>query len=223
MKFEDLKLNYGYPLQLQTTNAVGQAERYSCRLIGCLPGRSILLSVPKVGGKLMKFRSSQKLVVRLMVDNGIGIFASVVETQTQDPYAILHISYPENVSFKGIRSATRVVQNLPVEITNVTRSDRPSLAGVMADISISGTRIELANDIADIGESLELRMLAEIRDVKREMILVGIVRSRVEPTENQNEDVSICYGVEFGQQTEEQRLLMYAYVFNQMALQDHFS
>ena len=31
------------------------------------------------------------------------------------------------------------------------------------------------------------------------------------------------YGLEFTEQTEEQRLLMYTYVFNQMAIQEHSS
>src|SRR5690606_30080224 len=120
MRFEELKLAYGYPLQLQTNSLSGQPERFSCRLIGCLPGRSILLSVPKQSGRLVKFRTGQKIVVRMMVDNGIGIFAGIVEIQTQDPYPILHLSYPESVTFKGIRNATRVAVREKVTITNTS-------------------------------------------------------------------------------------------------------
>ena len=124
MKFEELKLTYGYPLQLQTATLAGQAERFSCRLIGCLPGRSILLSVPKQAGKLIKFRVGQKIVVRLMIDNGIGVFAGIVESQTQDPYPILHLSYPDAVTFKGIRGATRVAVREKIEITNLSMESK---------------------------------------------------------------------------------------------------
>ncbi len=221
MKFEELKLTYGYPLQLQTASLAGQPERYSCRLIGCLPGRSILLSVPKQGGKLIKFRAGQKIVVRLMIDNGIGIFACIVESQTQDPYPILHLSYPETVTFKGIRGATRVAVRENIEATNMSMESKILASGFICDMSISGTRIELSDDIAEIGDTLELRANVNIRDVKRDLILTGVIRSRVDPTDNLAEGVLVSYGLEFTNQAEEHRLIMYAYVFNQMALQEN--
>ena len=221
MKFEELKLTYGYPLQLQTATLAGQPERFSCRLIGCLPGRSILLSVPKQAGKLVKFRTGQKIVVRLMIDNGIGIFAGVVESQTQDPYPILHLSYPESVTFKGIRGATRVAVREKIDVTNMSMEAKHTVSGFISDMSISGTRIELGDDIAEIGDTLELRALVDIRDVKRELILTGVIRSRIDPTDNLSEGVLVSYGLEFINQPDEQRLVMYAYVFSQMALQEN--
>jgi Flagellar protein YcgR/PilZ domain len=221
MKFEELKLTYGYPLQLQTATLAGQPERFSCRLIGCLPGRSILLSVPKQAGKLIKFRAGQKIVVRLMIDNGIGIFAGIVESQTQDPYPILHLSYPETVTFKGIRGATRVAVREKIEVTNVSVESKIKASGFISDMSISGTRIELSEDIAEIGDTLELRAQVDIRDVKRDLILTGVIRSRVDPTDNLGEGVLVSYGLEFTSQTDENRLVMYAYVFNQIALQEN--
>jgi hypothetical protein len=221
MKFEELKLTYGYPLQLQIATLAGQPERFSCRLIGCLPGRSILLSVPKQAGKLVKFRAGQKIVVRLMIDNGIGIFAGIVESQTQDPYPILHLSYPESVTFKGIRGATRVAVREKIDVTNMSMEAKHTVSGFISDMSISGTRIELGDDIAEIGDTLELRALVDIRDVKRELILTGVIRSRIDPTDNLSEGVLVSYGLEFINQPDEQRLVMYAYVFSQMALQEN--
>ena len=221
MKFEELKLTYGYPLQLQTATSLGQTERFSCRLIGCLPGRSILLSVPKQAGKLVKFRTGQKIVVRLMIDNGIGIFACSVESQTQDPYPILHLTYSESVTFKGIRGATRVVVREKIEVINTVMESKQKASGFISDMSISGARIELGDDIAEIGDTLELRGQVVIRDVTRELILTGVVRSRVDPTDNVEEGVLVSYGLEFTKQSDEQRLVMYAYVFNQMALQEN--
>lgn len=223
MKFEELKLAYGYPLQLQTTPSAGQPERFSCRLIGCLPGRSILLSVPKQGGRLVKFRPGQKIVVRLMVDNGIGIFASIVEIQTQEPYPLLHLSYPESVTFKGIRNATRVAVHEKIDVTNTSRELKPTAIGFISDISISGARIELVSDIAEIGNMLELRAQVDIRGIGQELILIGLIRSRVDPADNRDDGALVSYGVEFIKQSDAQHLVIYAYVFNQMALQEHSS
>ncbi len=221
MKFEDMNLTYGCPLQLQSSNSSGQPERFSCRLIGCLPGRSILLSVPKVGGKLIRFRTGQKVVTRLMVDNGIGIFASVVETQTADPYPILHIAYPENVSFKGIRSATRVAIEEPVAIVNLSTGDNKSTLGALVDISISGARVEVVGKIGEIGNILQLNLKVNVAGIVRDLSVEAIIRSRVEPeSRDANNTETITYGIQFTETDEDRRLLLYAYVYAQIGNED---
>ncbi len=216
MKFEDLKLEPGYPLQLQTNNA-GQPERYSCRMVGFLPGRSLLLSVPRVAGKYVKFRPGQKLVARMMVENGIGIFACVVEAQTTEPYPILHVSYPEKVSFKGIRGATRVAVNQAVSVTPAV-TDQPVVAGNVADISISGARLELDAPIGEVGDRIRLQSKVTILDICRDLALDAVIRSRVErSTQEIDDNLPAVYGVEFVEHDEESLLLLYAYVFSQIA------
>jgi hypothetical protein len=219
MKFEDMKLVYGYPLQLQTSGATGQPERFSCRLIGCLPGRSILLSVPKSAGKLVRFRPGQKVVARLMVDNGIGIFASVVEVQTADPYPILHIGYPDNVSFKGIRGATRVAVEQAVVVTNLSKTDIPLAAGSIMDISVTGARLGVTAELGDIGDKLQLSFNVNVAGIARELAIEAIIRSRVEGEQQAFSD-EITYGVEFIAPPEDGRLLLYAYVYAQICSEE---
>lgn len=219
MKFEDMKLIYGYPLQLQTSNSAGQPERFSCRLIGCLPGRSILLSVPKLAGKLVRFRPGQKVVARLMVDNGIGIFASTVETQTADPYPILHISYPDNVSFKGIRGATRVAIDQPVDVANLTVISDKTIPASMVDVSVTGARVESMAAFGDIGNKIQIAMSVGVANIIRELTLEAIIRSRgdVDP---QSPSGVIAYGIEFIEPEEDKRLLLYAYVYAQIGSEE---
>lgn len=220
MKFEDLKLAFGYPLQLQATSLSGQPERFSCRLIGCLPGRTLLMSVPKQSGKLVRFRVGQKMVVRLMIDNGIGIFGGVVEAQTTDPYPILHLSYPESVTFKGIRGATRVAVQEKVDITSTLNEVSTTTSGFIADISISGCRIELGEDIAEVGDRITIKAEVDIRGLKRNLLLNGIVRSRVDPTDHVEEGALVSYGIEFTEHSEDEQLVIYAYVFSHLASQE---
>jgi Flagellar protein YcgR/PilZ domain len=222
MKFEDLKLNYGYPLQLQTAGVAGQSERYSCRLIGCLPGRSILLSVPKLAGKLVRLKQGQKIIVRLMIDNGIGVFASQIETQTIEPYPILHILYPETITFKGIRGATRVGVDQGVSIKNIT--DESQSEGMIVDISVTGARVELAAPIGKIGDEVEVAASVMIQEVKRNFKIRAIIRSQVETLEDSKlGGLTTSYGLEFVEKEEENRLIMYAYVYSQMAIQENRS
>lgn len=217
MKLEDLRLAYGYPLQLQMNNSAGQPERFSCRLIGCMPGRSVLLSVPRAAGKLLRFRAGQKMVVRMMVDNGIGIFACVVETQTSDPVPILYVSYPEQVSFKGIRGATRVSVEQAVQVRNLSTINEEVINGVVADISISGARMELAEPIGEIGDKISITGRVKILDIERSLTVSAIIRSRLErSTQEADKDLPAVYGVEFIEEDEERRLLLCAYVFGKI-------
>ncbi len=219
MKFEDMKLIYGYPLQLQTSNGAGQPERFSCRLIGCLPGRSILLSVPKLAGKLVRFRAGQKVVARLMVDNGIGIFVSVVDVQTADPYPILHISYPDNVSFKGIRGATRVAIDEPVQMRNLNTPSDEILQGSVVDVSVTGARIEAMSDFGEIGNKIQVTMRVGVANIIRDLSLEAFIRSSGE-VDPQNAESVVAYGVEFIEPDEDRRLLLYAYVYAQIGSEE---
>jgi hypothetical protein len=221
MKFEDMKLSYGYALQLQIVGADGQSERFSCRLIGCIPERSILMSVPKAGGKPVRFKPGQKVVTRLMVDNGIGIFASVVEAQTLDPYPILHIAYPDMVSFKGIRGATRVAIDQSVNVVNTLDKYKKSLEGGIVDISITGARIELTSEIGDIGDRLQLSLVVNVAGLVRPLVMEAIIRSRFSPeVQGQKGTDKITYGLQFIEPDDDRRLLLYAYVYAQIGSED---
>ncbi|MBK8186946.1 MAG: flagellar brake protein [Cellvibrio sp.] len=224
MKFEDLKLSYGYPLQLQTAGVAGQSERYSCRLIGCLPGRSILVSVPKHAGKLVRLKQGQKIIVRLMIDNGIGVFAVQVEMQTVDPYPILHLSYPESITFKGIRGATRVGVEQAVSVRNLSDTTLLPTDGLIVDISVTGTRVELTAPVGKIGDEVELVSSVMIMEVQRECRVKAIIRSQVETLEDSKlGGLTTSYGLEFVEKEEERRLVMYAFVYSQMAIQENRS
>lgn len=221
MKFEDLKLTYGYPLQVQVNNSTGQPERYSCRLIGCIPGRSVLLSVPRATGKLLRFRAGQKIVVRMMVENGIGVFASTVETQTAEPYPILHLNYPEQLSFKGIRGATRVNVDLPIQVTNLSAINEAVMNGVIADISITGARMELQGPVGEIGDKINITAKVAVLNIVRTLVVDAVIRSRLErSTQEADKDLPAVYGVEFIEEDEEKRLLLCTYVFSRI-VDDH--
>lgn len=153
-----------------------------------------------------------------MVDNGIGVFVALVDVQTVDPYPILHISYPENVSFKGIRSATRVGVDLPMELANASTSGGSKTPGLISDISISGARIELSDVVGAIGDTVEITAQVDIQNVKRELKVQGIIRSRVEAAEHQDPGLPVSYGLQFTETNEEELLILYAYVYSQMAL-----
>lgn len=212
MKFEDFKLPYGYPMQLQAADS--ETARINARLLGCIPGRNIMLSQPR-GARL---RTGQKLIVRVMAANGICLFPATLESTVNLPVPMLCLSYPAAVQFKEIRGATRVDVDLGVEVANLSALEERKTQGKISDISLLGAKVELAEAIAEVGEELQLGMTVSIASLTRELSIKSLVRSRVERSTRENEEeFSAVYGVEFAENEEDQLLGLYAYVYSSMA------
>jgi hypothetical protein len=175
--------------------------------------------VPKLAGKLVRLHTGQKVVARLMVDNGIGIFSSTVEIQTADPYPILHINYPDNVSFKGIRGAIRVVVDQPVQVVNLTVNSDSTISASVVDVSVIGARIEALSEFGDIGNKIQITMSVGVANIVRDLTLDALIRSRGE-VDPLNANGAIAYGVEFMEPEEDKRLLLYAYVYTQIGSEE---
>ncbi len=217
MKFEDLKVAYGYPLQLQTRSAGGQPQRFGCRLVGCLPGQAILVTQPRME-KGPRLRSGQKIVLRMMVANGIGLCACTVESASNTPFPVLYLSYPASVNFKQIRGATRVDVQLPVQAINTSSLNDLQFEGVIADISISGARIEMREPIGEMGDTLSLTASVLIGTLPRSLLAQAVIRSRIErSTREYAENMPAVYGIEFSEDDADKLLVLHAYVYSEMA------
>lgn len=218
MTFDDLKLLPGYPLQLQVQASTGVPERYTCRFIGAIPGRAVIFSVPKANGRFLRLRPGQKVVARMMVANGVGVFSCAVESQLTEPFPLLYLEYPEEVGFKGIRQATRVEVNLPVTVLNRSSLEATERSATVADISLSGARLELPQVLGEMGDKIQLSASVQVAGINRDMKIEAIIRSRVErSTHEREENVPVVYGVEFVESDEQQRLLLAAYVYSRIA------
>ncbi|MDO3388413.1 flagellar brake protein [Gilvimarinus sp. SDUM040013] len=217
MDFAELKLPHGTSLQLRVTNSSGQPESFASRFVGALPGRSLILSVPRAAGKLARFRPGQRMAVRMMVANGVGVFAATVEAQSSEPFPLLYVSYPETVQFKGIRKSTRIAVELPISVENVSTISSENSKGLMADVSVSGARLELKDAVADIGDEIVVRTQVPVENLNLDWSIRAVVRSRVErSTQEQNQALPAVYGVEFVENAQESLLVLYAYVYSQI-------
>jgi len=214
MKFEELKLPPGYPLQLQTSSAEGVARKINCRYVGAVPGRYVLLSPPKN----LRLRSGQKLAVKAMIANGIAMFSATVESLIAVPDPMLCVSFPSNVAMKEIRGATRVAVDLAVTAENKSALEARQIEGKISDISTTGAKLELTDAIADVGEQVSIEAQVGVGDIVRALNIVATIRARIDrSTKELDEKYSAIYGVEFGNLDDENYLLLHAYVNGEMA------
>lgn len=214
MKFEDLKLPYGYPLQLQV-QVDGQTQRATSKLIGCVVDQALLITLPKGNVRL---RTGQKMVARIMVGNGICVFPVQIEAAINQPLPMMFLTYPRQVNFKEIRGATRVDVGVPVQADNLTSLPEKNSSGLIADISISGARLEVAEPIGEVGDELQLHGKVQIGPMERELALTAVIRSRVErSTHEVEENLPAVYGVQFVETNEDRLLLLHAFVNGHLA------
>lgn len=218
MTFDDLKLRPGYPIQIQVETSSGMSDRYPCRFVGALPGRALLLSVPRHNGRFLRLRPGQRVIARTMVANGVGGFTGTVESQSNDPYPLLHLDYPDEVGFKGIRQSARVELDWPVTVLNQNSLDSSELKAKVADISLSGARLELDRVLGEIGDQLTLTGRVDVAGLQRDLVLEAVIRSRVErSTQERKQKTPVVYGLEFTETDEQRRLLLAAFVYGRIA------
>lgn len=218
MNFEDLKLRPGYPLQLQVQTDSGMSDRYPCRFIGAVPGRALMITVPRISGRFLRLRPGQQVVARMMVASGVGVFTCTVETQATDPYPLLHLDYPEEVGFKGIRQSARVEVDLAVIALNQSSLETREIPARIVDISLSGARLELDRLLGEIGDKVTLTASVEVAGMRRDLRVEAVIRSRVErSTQEQKENTPVVYGLEFTETDDTHRLTLAAYVYAQLA------
>ena len=214
MKFEDLKLPYGYPIQLQSGTG-NNIVKINSRIIGCVPGRFILISMPKSGSRL---RTGQKAVARIMATNGIGVFSTSLESSLNLPIPMMCLAYPNAVNFKEIRGSTRVDVGQDIDVSSVNAIEESSSQGKMSDISLSGAKIELAEAIVSVGDEILIKLNVTIADVTTQLTLKSVVRSRIERSTKENDEgLPAVYGIEIVENEEDQRLGWYAYVYSSIA------
>ncbi len=218
MNFDALRLASGTMIQLQFID--DSRERYQSRLMGHLEGRSILVTHPVQDGRLLRIRSGQRVIARAMTSSAAVAFTSNVEALCSSPYPYLHLHYPELVTMNRIRRSPRSAVTMPVGM--VVLSEIPRSAEKPArllDVSPTGARLEAKADHLKVGDEISLTGNFCLSEMERSITLMGIVRARIsgaaDSSAPQPPDVA-HYGVEFQSITEEMRLFLHAFVYQQM-------
>lgn len=216
-KFEQYQLPFGYPLALEGASAGGSPFKFASKLVGCVPGEYLLVTLPKAA-KASSIRSGQKLLVKVMAGNGILAFACQVEQVINHPKALVFLSYPTRLSFKEIRGATRIELQLPVSASVSQGLQTATADGLYSDISVLGARVALTAPIAEVGDVIALESPIALVKFSGTLSLQAVVRARVErSTQEMASGHPAVYGVEFLEMEEKQRLMLYAFVYSNMA------
>ena len=95
---------------------LGEKMRMKANLIGCLPGKTVLITMPTDrGGEIQCYRHDT-ITLRFFHGREIHGFKSDVIAVAETPYSYLHLRYPEQIEKVKIRREPRVDKDLPATI-----------------------------------------------------------------------------------------------------------
>lgn len=218
---KDFRVNLGDPIQLQFL-ADDDRERLTAKVIGHAPGKSLIISAPQLNGKLPLLKEGQPFIVRMLQGNNVYGFESAILKYYSIPFPHVHLRHPTNVERIVVRGSRRVETELVVSITSASQAGKP-LSVSMLNTSATGALLQTKHTIGDISDELTISAELEVVNIKKYLRFKAIIRNISTPDEEDSTDELNKYGVQFMDLSEEHKLIINAYVYEQIVqkMDDH--
>ncbi|MDB5972946.1 MAG: uncharacterized protein JWQ90_5396 [Hydrocarboniphaga sp.] len=213
------------PLELQADSVAqlqfaseDSAMRYSARVIGQIPGVSILVTTPMQNGAARLVRVGQEFVVRCFSKDRALAFTSRTLKSNIQPYPYLHLSYPDEHEQVLLRSARRVNVQLSGQVQRtgdgVGEHWGTPQQILLSDASATGAMLQAEQSLGDVGERLRLTLQFPIeRMAEQGAVVEGFIRIVYEDDPAAKR---YRYGIEFTDMEPTQELVLRAYVYEQL-------
>ncbi|MDX1491920.1 MAG: flagellar brake protein [Pseudohongiellaceae bacterium] len=207
MKFEELKLLPGTPLQLQFHHAPDTRER--SLLVGYLKNKGLVISTPMVKGSPRPVKVGQKLNVRFFSsESGSAVaFSSQAIHVTVAPFPQVYLAYPSEIATGEVRKAVRVATDL---IATVKIGGGDSLSMSIVDLSTSGCRVESARSLGTAGDRIILLTKVEAAGSQHILQLPSVIKIVMD---DESSAGVRSYGLAFEDLSAEVNLILHAYVY----------
>ncbi len=212
--FEDMRLQAGDALQLQ---ALSGKDRYYVRLVGYLPGRSVLVTAPTTGGRVLLMREGQVLIARAFSGRAAYAFNTEVERVCTLPYPYLHLAFPALVQGVPVRCEPRIRLRMTASVTRTSSPGDP-VAVQIVDLSPSGARLDAPERLAGKGEIVRLSFRLKLEQDDAYFVNEAIVRSaREERRAGAGGRRNFLHGIEFVGMQPNERLLLRTLIYQRLA------
>ncbi len=216
MRFSDLGLKMGDVMQLQAS--ADSDARYPVKLLGFLPERSVIISAPcETKGKPIFLREDQMVTLRFVVNNVASGFSSKVLSMRTSPSPYVHLEMPKQVEAIEVRNAVRVNTDISATIINETHKSNP-ISVTVTNMSVLGGKLECSKKIALIGDQLSLTMTLNLDEIDKVVTLECHIRNKgnYEVERNGSKSLKNWYGFHFDFNDDEDRLLLKAFVYQEI-------
>jgi len=214
-----LNLTAGSVLQIQAT-VPENAPRYSVRLIGSLPGASLVVTTPTLDGRVQIVREGQRFNVRVLKGERVLGFVAQILHATMKPYPHLHLEYPSEFEQIVVRNASRVAADISATVRNTVDANEAENfhPASIIDLSESGAKIASSIYLGKSAEILHIKFELMISGAAEELGLLGDIRNVNERVETgvEGEKTVVYTGVQFRTLSRYQQVLLHAWVTNKV-------
>jgi len=218
MSQEELKLRVGDAVQLQMLGEENRARHYA-KVIGYLHGQSVLITTPRVDGKIILVREGQMFAVRLLASNIVlGFTARILRVNTR-PYPYLHLSYPQQVEQMVVRRAQRVAVRLPASVQNsgIESTQGKPVSVVIVDLSTGGAMLTAGAALGEVGDLVTVTTRIRVGSVEQQLTLPAVIRSvRVDEGARQGGRNHYMHGLEFQLVEQSDAVTLHGFVYEQL-------
>lgn len=211
--FEDMRLQIGDAMQLQ--GATGK-ERYYVKLIGYMPGGSVLVTTPTQAGRVQLVREGQGFLARAFCGRSAFAFNTTVHRVCNVPYPYLHLKFPKLIEGLAVRREARIRLRVIASVTSGSGSGE-TVPAVIGDLSPSGARIEARQALSGKGGTLQLSFRLRLDQDDAYFVVGAIVRSVKEHRGAEGGAPHVMHGVEFVGMPPNERLLLRALILQRLA------
>ena len=202
--FDSIRLYPGAVFQIEQ---VGRpTNKYNLRYIGAIKGKSILLTIPVVEGRIANMPPGQTYVVRGFNGKYAYAFSSRVIQARSRPFPYVHFTYPESVESRIIRKALRVTVNLPAAII---KEDGQTPITII-DLSANGLMMGTARPVGEVGDIIRIQFEIEA-DGARNTLTIPVKIRNAKYSKDAN---SINVGAEFGEMAESDMLRLNNFILS---------
>jgi hypothetical protein len=210
---ELIHLPAGTVLQVQPT-AQERAPRYNVRLIGSLPGSSLVITTPSVGGNVQIVREGQRYAVRVLKGERVFGFVAQVLHVALKPYPHLHLEYPREFEQIVVRNASRVATDIPGAARNTELPNEPEnfVPATLIDLSETGAKLSSETPLGSVEDMVHVRFALTISGETEEMGLVGVIRNLLEREVEDGATSFWLTGLQFKSLSRYQQVLLHAWV-----------
>ncbi len=214
---QPIQFQIGDRLQLQRFPA-DVPERYVVRVIGSLPGKSLVVTNPTLNGRLILVRPDQKFTVRALEGSAIFAFVSSAIQIYAKPYPHMHLAYPEELEKVVVRNALRANTDVPALVRNTRLPEsREHVRSVrMVDLSHTGTRLLSKAPLGAEGEMLMLRFSLNVCGADENIGVLGEIRS-MGKRQVKGDALGFWSGIQFKNVNRFQQLVLASYALEQWA------
>lgn len=171
-RFEAMRLHPGALLQIKSSTG---DVTHSVRYIGAISGKSVLTTLPIVNGKNILVQAGQMYVIRGFTGKFAFAFETPIIMARIQPFPYIHFAYPQAINSKTVRNSLRVKANLPATVT--PKNNSQPVAVVMLDLSATGSMVDSAMPLGEIGDAVKLVFSAAFDNITADLNVSAIIRS----------------------------------------------